>query len=394
MRTSSLALIAAGLVALEGGDALRAAAPVRARLVRSGAPSVARVSALAKPRALPRMEAVPAELCDSDDPEEVCMLPMGLSVPMTMVKTAKLGASFAAWFALNIMYNLTNKKCQNVFPMPWTMTVVSLFVGIPYVLFMWFTGLRKAPKIDAEGWKKIFPIGVFHAAGHASAVIALGAGAVSFAQIVKAGEPVFTCLLSYLVLGQVFHPLVYATLIPIIGGVALASLKELSFSYKALAGAMLSNLAFASRAVYSKAQMDKPVGENLGAANLYGVLTIIAFLLSLPFFLYYELPSLSTAWSAAVAKKGAYWMWRQMFLDGLYYYAYNEVAFFTLSQVNPVTHAIGNTVKRVAIIAATVIVFRNPVSPLSIVGSAIAVAGALGYSLAKTATSKPAAKLA
>lgn len=200
------------------------------------------------------------------------------------------------------------------------MTIVSLFVGIPYVLFMWATGLRKAPKVTLEGYKKIFPIGVFHAAGHASAVIALGAGAVSFAQIIKAGEPVFTCILSYLVLGQVFSPAVYATLIPIVGGVALASLKELSFSWRALAGAMMSNLAFASRAVYSKAQMDKPVGENLGAANLYGILTIIAFLLSVPFFLYYELPTFPEAWAAAVAKKGAPWMIRQMFLDGLYYY--------------------------------------------------------------------------
>jgi hypothetical protein len=104
---------------------------------------------------------------------------------------------------------------------------------------------------------------------------------------------------------------------------------------------MLSNLAFASRAVYSKAQMDKPVGENLGAANLYGILTIFAFLLSMPFFLYYELPKLGAAWAAAVAAKGSFWMWRQLFLDGLYYYAYNEVAFFTLSQVNPITHAIG-----------------------------------------------------
>lgn len=156
---------------------------------------------------------------------------------------------------------------------------------------------------------------------------------------------------------------------------------------------MMSNIAFASRAVYSKSQMDKPVGENLGAANLYGILTIIAFVLSMPFFLYYELPSLPAAWASAVAQKGSFWMWRQMFLDGLYYYAYNEVAFFTLSQVNPITHAIGNTIKRVAIIATTVIVFGNPVSRQSMVGSAIAIVGALLYSLAK-ANDKPKPKAA
>ena len=48
---------------------------------------------------------------------------------MSWVSTAKLGACFFTWFFLNVMYNITNKKCQNAFPMPWTMTFVSLAVG-------------------------------------------------------------------------------------------------------------------------------------------------------------------------------------------------------------------------------------------------------------------------
>ena len=58
-----------------------------------------------------------------------------------------LGALFFAWYFLNVMYNITNKRCQNAFPMPWTMTVVSLFVGIPWVLFLWATGLRKVHRV-------------------------------------------------------------------------------------------------------------------------------------------------------------------------------------------------------------------------------------------------------
>jgi len=304
-------------------------------------------------------------------------------VPMSLVKTAKLGLCMFAWFFLNVMYNITNKKCQNAFPMPWTMTVVSLFVGIPYVLLLWASGLRKAPKLNKGWWKTLLPIGAAHALGHAGAVIALGAGAVSFAQTVKAAEPVFTCVLSYLVLGTVFKWPVYASLLPIVGGVSLASLKELSFTWKALWGAVTSNVAFASRAVLSKATMDEPVGENMGAANLYGILTIIAFLLSLPFALYYEGAQFSAAWAKSTAVVGAPWLIRQMTLDGFYYYAYNEVAFITLNQVAPVTHSIANTFKRVAIILATVLVFGNKLTTLGAIGSGIAVAGTLMYSLAK-----------
>ena len=97
-----------------------------------------------------------------------------------------------------------------------------------------------------DGWKTFLPIGAAHALGRAGAVIALGAGAVSFAQTVKAAEPL---LLSFFVLGTVFKWQVYASLLPIIVGVSLASLKELSFTMKALYGALTSNVAFASRAV-------------------------------------------------------------------------------------------------------------------------------------------------
>merc|ERR1719230_769227 len=228
------------------------------------------------------------------------------------------------------------------------------------------------------------PIGSAHALGHAGAVIALGAGAVSFAQTVKAAEPVFTCVLSYLVLGTVFKWPVYASLVPIVAGVSLASLKELSFTWKALWGAVTSNVAFASRAVLSKATMDKPVGENMGASNLYGILTIIAFTLSLPFAIYYEGAGFGAAWKASTAKVGAPWLVRQMALDGFYYYLYNEVAFIALDQVSPITHSIANTIKRVCIILATVLVFGNKLTPIGAAGSAIAVAGTFLYSVAKS----------
>ena len=77
-------------------------------------------------------------------------------------------------------------------------------------------------------------------------------------------------------------------------------------------------------------------------------------------------------------------MWTNSLLAGAFYYLYNEVAFLALGRVNPVTHAIGNTVKRVVIIIASVIAFKTPISSLGIIGSAIAISGTLLYSLAKS----------
>lgn len=214
-------------------------------------------------------------------------------------------------------------------------------------------------------------------------MIALGAGAVSFAQTVKAAEPVFTCIMSYLVLGTVFKWQVYASLFPIIAGVSIASLKELSFTYKSLFCALLSNVAFASRAVLSKLTMNEPVGENMTPANLYGVLTILAFIMTAPVAFAFEGGALASTWAASAAVVGTPWLIKNIAINGLYYYLYNEIAFITLNQVAPITHSICNTVKRIAIIVATCLVFRNPMSRIGAIGSSIAIAGTFVYSWAK-----------
>ena len=59
-----------------------------------------------------------------------------------------------------------------------------------------------------------------------------------------------------------------------------------------------------------------------------------------------------------------------------------------VSQVNPVTHAVGNTIKRVVIIVASVVAFKTPMSTGSIIGSSIAIFGTLLYSLAMNASKK------
>jgi solute carrier family 35 protein E1 len=62
---------------------------------------------------------------------------------------------------------------------------------------------------------------------------------------------------------------------------------------------------------------------------------------------------------------------------------HSEVAFLALGEVHPITHAVGNTIKRVVVLVASVIAFGTTMQPLAIFGSAMAVTGTLLYSLAK-----------
>lgn len=302
-----------------------------------------------------------------------------------MMETLKTGSFFALWYLFNIGYNIYNKKALNAMPLPWTLATVQLFAGIPYVALLWATGLRKAPKLSTDNVKTLFPVAMGHLGTHIGAVISLGAGAVSFTHIIKASEPVVSAALSAVMLKAYYSPITYLTLLPIVGGVGLASLKELSFTWLGFAAAMLSNVSSALRGILAKKTMGGGVGENMNETNLYAVLTIIAFAVLLPVSLCVETPAaVGSAIDAAVAaghtKKDLAVL---SALSGAYYYLYNEVAFLALGRVNPVTHAVGNTIKRVVIIIASVIAFNTPISTLGVVGSSIAITGTLLYSLAK-----------
>lgn len=68
------------------------------------------------------------------------------------------------------------------------------------------------------------------------------------------------------------------------------------------------------------------------------------------------------------------------------------MAFRCLGVVHPVTHAVGNTFKRVFLIATSIIVFGSKLTPMAAFGSFMAIAGVLCYSLAKEYSQKHAAK--
>ena len=77
----------------------------------------------------------------------------------------------------------------------------------------------------------------------------MGVGAVSFAQIVKACEPVFAAVVGILVSPMDIKPtLAYAMLIPIVGCVGIACIKEgkgVDINYTAFMWASLANMAAA-----------------------------------------------------------------------------------------------------------------------------------------------------
>jgi solute carrier family 35 protein E1 len=295
----------------------------------------------------------------------------------------KLAVFLFLWYAFNVAYNVYNKTILTVFPFPWTAACLQLGIGLLYILPVWTLGIRPAPVLTQEDIKKLSPVAALHTIGHVATVLALGGGSVGFVHIVKAAEPLFSTVLSALILHQ-FQPfIVNLSLLPVVIGVCVASVSELSFNWPTLVNALLSNTFFSLRAIYSKKTLtqDSKESKNLDAANLYAVLTLLSFIGLVPYAIAMEGPELRNGYLKAIETLGSATFFKQNMLCGLSYYLYNEVAYLVLENVIPVTHAVANTIKRIVILVAGVVAFGTVVTMQGLVGSAIAIGGVFLYSI-------------
>jgi len=293
-----------------------------------------------------------------------------------------LGLLFALWYAANIFFNIWNKQVLKAYAFPITGTFVQFFIGSCIAGAMWLLRIKEAPKVDKDVIIGILPLAAVHTLGNLLTNLSLSAVSVSFTHTIKAMEPFFSVMLSWLFLGSVPTLPLLVTLLPIVGGVALASFSEPSFNWNGFMFAMASNLTFQSRNVLSKKLMGGSKAIKKGSIdniNLFSLITIMSFFLAIPIVLAVEgvrfTPAALNAAGVDITQIA-----QRTFLAGLAFHSYQQVSYMILQRVTPVTHSVGNCVKRVVVIVSSVLFFRTPVSVINATGTAIALAGVFAYS--------------
>merc|ERR1711935_1247080 len=292
---------------------------------------------------------------------------------------------FLFWYLGNYFYNITNKLALKAaggsagFPM--TISTLQLGVGCIYGLFLWVApDGRTKPSVTLDDIIKMLPVAFCFMGAHSASVFALSAGAVSFGQIVKAAEPAFAAVLSQFVYNKPVSKAKWACLPIIIGGVILASVKELDFAVSALVSACIANMFAAFKGNENKKLMETDgIKERLGSVgNQFAVTSIIAFLMSVP---------------VMIAKEGAKFgafaelckttpaVWINLVMSGLYFYGYNELATMTLKKTGAVTQSVANTAKRVIVIVGVALVLGESLDPIKLLGCGIGIGGVFLYSI-------------
>jgi len=295
---------------------------------------------------------------------------------------------FAGWYVGNYYYTLNNKLALKAsggatdgFPV--TIGFLQMVIGSLYALFAWVApDMRPQPNVTPSDLLQILPVAACAAGAHLSSIFSMNLGAVSFAQIVKAAEPAFAAFLGVTLYGKSISKAKWLCLIPVIGGVCLASLKELDFSVWALLAACVANLFAAFRSNENKKLMDTAgLSDRIGSTgNQFAISTILGTLSILPFWLLLEAKRFGTFVELFKSSKA---LSSNLVTSGLYFYLYNELSTLTIKKTSATTQSVANTAKRVIVIVGVALALGESLEPIKMLGCAIGIGGVLLYSLVK-----------
>jgi len=291
-----------------------------------------------------------------------------------------------AWYAGNYYYNIYNKlaaKESGGATFAFTLAFIQLIVGSVYALFLWAAPEARAkPKMSFAQFMSLAPLGFFAAAAHAGAVFAMSAGAVSFGQIVKAAEPAFAAGVGAVFYSKFESKAKLMCLPIIIGGIWIASVEELDFTWGSLIAASIANIASAFRGGENKRVMaDKETKDAIGGAgNTYAITTLWATVMLVPMLFlsgeYAKFDDFKKLWNTNDALR------YNTYMSGLTFYLYNEVSTLALKSISGVTHSVANTAKRAIIIVGCAIAFGESMAPTKMAGCTIAIGGTFLYAVA------------
>lgn len=195
-------------------------------------------------------------------------------------------------------------------------------------------------------------------------------------QTVKSLTPVATAFLQYMVFRSRLTPQALLTLIPVTGGVAIATISELSFHAGGFIAALTSCFLTGLKFVLSASVLGGSI--KLDSINLLLYMAPPAALMLLPVAAIVEGGRL-TAWMADPARVPLDYGY--IFISGVISFALNVMLFIVLKATSSVTVTVAGNLKTVAVIALSVAIFRNPFTVFNALGCLIAIGGCMWYGL-------------
>lgn len=298
-------------------------------------------------------------------------------------EAATVLALCAAWYAVSSASNVVGKLVLTEFPYPMTVTMVQLLSIVAYSAPAFsLCGVRRETEFSrAYYWRVLVPLAFAKFFTTMFSQVSIWKVPVSYAHTVKATTPLWTAALAWLLFGERQSRGVCLALLVIFAGVAVASATELQFDAAGLGAALAAAALLSLQHLYSKRVMRDTGAHHLRLLQALGRLALALFA---PLWAWRDARPLLLE-GAGVGAPGGGWAQcgAMLALDGLLAWLQAVVAFSVLSRVSPLTYAVASAAKRAAVVAASLLLLRNPAPPLNVAGMALALLGVLLYNRAK-----------
>ncbi|XP_030639596.1 solute carrier family 35 member E2A [Chanos chanos] len=204
--------------------------------------------------------------------------------------------------------------------------------------------------------------------------------AVSFAETVKSSAPIFTVIMSRLILGEYTGLWVNLSLFPVMAGLALCTATEISFNMLGFSAALSTNIMDCLQNVVSKKLLS---GEKykFSPPELQFYTSAAAVIMLIPAWIFLlDLPVIGKSGKSFHVTPDIIML---LLIDGVLFHLQSITAYALMGRISPVTFSVASTVKHALSVWLSIIVFSNPVTALSAVGTALVFVGVMLYNKAK-----------
>jgi len=236
------------------------------------------------------------------------------------------------------------------------------------------TRIAKAASKHPTFWRDMVFVGLMRGVTVVLGLTSLAHVAVSFTETIKASAPLFTVIFARWMLGERTSLPVMGSLLPVMGGLMLASATELSFDTIGFLAAAANNCIDCVQNVFSK----KLLHASLTPVELQFYTSVAAAILQLPVLVYTSADVLRREMDEGSAALGWY-----LAVDAVSYHLQSVTAYYTMSLISPVSASVANTLKRSLLIFLSVLYFGNPLTGATIFGTTMVCAGVGLYNWAR-----------
>lgn len=266
--------------------------------------------------------------------------------------------------------------CQKLeFKFPLTVSCVH-FICSSIGAYIAIKVLRTKPLIEVaseDRWRRIFPMSLVFCVNIVLGNVSLRYIPVSFMQTIKSFTPATTVLLQWLVWRKYFEWRIWASLVPIVGGILVTSVTELSFNTAGFCAALVGCLATSTKTILAESLLH---GYKFDSINtVYYMAPLATLILSVP---------------AVALEGGAVLGWLRthesvgpalavVVTSGVLAFCLNFSIFYVIHSTTAVTFNVAGNLKVAVAVLASWMVFRNPISAMNALGCGVTLVGCTFY---------------